>query len=107
MIWATVSQGRPLAKEPCREPAPAGTRAGGKAAMAVATVKPAANEMPTITTVFLGEDGLHHTRCGQPMAFLRKRHGLELDFHCRVCHEHVSLPEYALSRVPVGEPVSV
>ena len=56
--------------------------------MAVATVKPAANETPTITTVFLGE-------------------GLELDFHCRVCHEHVSLPEYALSRVPVGEPVSV
>jgi hypothetical protein len=39
------------------------------------------------------------------MAFLRKRQGLELDFHCRVCHEHVSLPEYALSRVPVGEPV--
>ena len=21
-------------------------------------------EMPTITTVFLGEDGLHHARCG-------------------------------------------
>jgi hypothetical protein len=75
--------------------------------MAVATARPAANDMPTITTVFLGEDGLHHARCGQPMAFLRKRQGLELDFHCRVCHEHVTLPEYALSRVPVGEPVTV
>ena len=27
--------------------------------MAVATVRPAANEMPTITTVFLGDEGLH------------------------------------------------
>src|SRR2546428_7338538 len=107
MVGGRDSKERPLPKEPGREPAPAGTRAGGKAAMAVATVKPAANETPTITTVFLGEDGLHHTRCGQPMAFLRRRQGLELDFHCRVCHEHVSLPEYALSRVPVGEPVSV
>src|SRR2546428_4058216 len=97
----------PLPKRPAVSRHPPGQEQEAKAAMAVATVKPAANEMPTITTVFLGEDGLHHTRCGQPMAFLRKRHGLELDFHCRVCHEHVSLPEYALSRVPVGEPVSV
>ena len=44
--------------------------------MAVSTVKPAANEKPTITTVFLGEEGLHHARCGQPMIFLRKRQGL-------------------------------
>jgi len=75
--------------------------------MAVATVKSAANETPTITTVFLGEDGLHHARCGQPMAFTRKLQGLELDIHCLVCHEHVALPEYALSRVPVGEPAGV
>ena len=75
--------------------------------MAVATVRPAANEMPTITTVFLGDEGLHQARCGQAMVFLRKRQGLELDFHCRVCHEHISLPEYALSRVPVGEPATV
>jgi hypothetical protein len=96
-----------LALGTCRWPAPAGTERRRQAAMAVATVRPAANEMPTITTVFLGEDGLHHARCGQPMAFLRKRQGLELDFHCRVCHEHVTLPEYALSRVPVGEPATV
>jgi hypothetical protein len=41
------------------------------------------------------------------MALVGKRQGLELDFHCRICHEHVSLPEYALSRVPVGEPLGV
>src|SRR6266516_1617581 len=96
-----------LAIEPAVGRHPAGTERRRQAAMAVATARPAPNEMPTITTVFLGEDGLHHARCGQPMAFLRKRQGLELDFHCRVCHEHVTLPEYALSRVPVGEPVSV
>jgi len=70
--------------------------------MAVATVRPAANEMPTITTVFLGDEGLHHARCGQAMVFLRKRQGLELDFHCRVCHEHIALTEYALNRIPGG-----
>ena len=74
--------------------------------MAVAPARPSFNEMPTITTVFLGEEGLHHARCGQPLMYLRRRQGVELDFHCRVCHEHVSLPEYALSRVPVGEPVT-
>ncbi len=75
--------------------------------MAVAAARFAANDMPTITTVFLGEEGLHHARCGHGMIFLRKRQGLELDFHCRVCHETMTLPEYALSRVPVGEPVTV
>ena len=74
--------------------------------MAVATIKPTTdrndrNDNPTITTVFLGEDGLHHARCGEPIAFLRRRQGLELDFHCRACHETVSLPEYAMQRVPV------
>src|SRR2546429_5496625 len=93
-----------LALETCRWPAPAGSKGRRQAAMAVATIKPAANEMPTITTVFLGEDGLHHARCGQPMAFLRKRQGLELRFPCRVCHEHITLPESTPSRVPVGGP---
>src|SRR5947207_2737153 len=58
--------------------------------MAVATVKPAANDMPTITTVFLGVDGLHHARCGQPMAFLRKRVGLDVA-HDVVLHDDLGL----------------
>ena len=49
--------------------------------MAVATVRPAANEMPTITTVFLGDEGLHHARCGQAMVFLRT-----------VSYTHLTLP---------------
>jgi hypothetical protein len=36
------------------------------------------------------------------LAFIRRRQGLELDFHCRVCHEHIALTEYALNRIPVG-----
>src|SRR5919204_1479644 len=95
-----------LALETGGWPAPAGTDRRRQAAMAVETVRPASNEIPAITTVYLGEEGLHHARCGQPMAFLRKRQQLELDFHCRVCHEHISLPEYALSRVPVGDPAT-
>jgi len=78
--------------------------------MAVATIKPTAdrnNDNPSITTVYLNQDGLHHTRCGEPIAFLRKRQGLELDFHCRVCHETVSLPEYALARVPARSVAAV
>ena len=75
--------------------------------MAIATKPPVERrDAPAISTVYLTDDGLHHARCGEVLAFIRRRQGLELDFHCRVCHEHVSLPEYALSRVPVGEPVT-
>ena len=30
---------------------------------------------------------------------------LELVFHCRSCHEHLTLTEFALSRIPHGAPV--
>ena len=55
-----------------------------------------------MSTVHLTDEGLRHTRCGEALAFLRRRHGLELDFHCRVCHEHISLTEYALGRIPTS-----
>lgn len=71
--------------------------------MAIATKPPVERrDSPAITTVYLSDDGLHHTRCGEALAFLRRRQGLELDFHCRACHEHISLTEYALNRIPIG-----
>ena len=38
-------------------------------------------------------------RCRSAIDFRGSRGGLELDFYCRVCREHVHLPEHALSRV--------
>jgi hypothetical protein len=38
--------------------------------------------------------------------FLRRRQALELVFHCRACHEHLTLTEFALSRIPHGAPVA-
>ena len=71
--------------------------------MAIATKPPVERrEAPAVTTVYLTEDGLHHTRCREALTFLRRRQGLELDFHCRVCHEHIALTEYALGRIPTG-----
>jgi hypothetical protein len=71
--------------------------------MAIATKPPVERrDAPAISTVYLNDDGLHHARCGEVLAFLRRRQGLELDFHCRVCHEHIALTEYALNRIPVG-----
>ena len=74
--------------------------------MAVATKPPVERRVdaPVVSTVYLTDEGLRHARCGEVIAFLRRRQGLELDFHCRACHEHVSLTEYALSRIPVGAP---
>jgi hypothetical protein len=73
--------------------------------MAIATKTVERQEPPAISTVYLTDGGsLRHTRCGEPIAFLRRRQELELYFYCRVCHEHIALPEYALSRIPVGAP---
>ena len=53
-----------------------------------------------IVTVYRGRsDDLRHARCRQALEF-RRRRGLEVDFYCRTCCEHVSLPEHVLSRVP-------
>lgn len=64
-------------------------------------------EAPPVSTVYLTGQDLRHARCGEVIAFLGRRQGLELVFHCRACHEHVSLTEYALTRIPIGAPVSV
>jgi hypothetical protein len=71
--------------------------------MAIATKPPVERrEAPAVTTVYLTDEGLHHTRCGEMLAFIRRRQGLELDFHCRACHEHIALTEYALNRIPTS-----
>jgi hypothetical protein len=57
-------------------------------------------EAPLVSTVYLTDEGLRHARCGAVLAFLRRRQGIELIFHCRTCHEHIALTEYALSRIP-------
>jgi hypothetical protein len=63
-------------------------------------------EAPLVSTVYLTDQGLRHARCGAVLDFLRRRQGLELLFHCRACHEHISLTEYALTRIPHGAPIS-
>jgi hypothetical protein len=75
--------------------------------MAVASKAPVERrEAPVVTTVYLTDEGLRHARCGEVLAFVRRRQGLELDFHCRACHEHIALTEYALKRIPVGGPAA-
>jgi hypothetical protein len=87
----------------CRSPSGPEADEGEGITMAIATKPPVERrEAPAVSTVHLTDEGLRHTRCGEALAFLRRRHGLELDFHCRVCHEHISLTEYALGRIPTS-----
>lgn len=92
-------------ERPLQYRSPSGPEAdeGEGITMAIATKPPVERrEAPAVSTVHLTGEGLRHTRCGEALAFLRRRHGLELDFHCRVCHEHISLTEYALGRIPTS-----
>ena len=54
-----------------------------------------------IVTVCRDADGrLFHTWCDRPLDFQGRRAGLELDFYCSHCVEHVTVPECVLLRVP-------
>ncbi|HEX9822436.1 MAG TPA: hypothetical protein VGD07_22790 [Methylomirabilota bacterium] len=58
------------------------------------------NAMPPVATVYRGPDGaLHHARCASRMDFQGRRAGLELDFYCLHCCEHVTLNSYVLMRL--------
>jgi hypothetical protein len=48
-----------------------------------------------------GGGDLRHAWCGQPLEYHGRRARLELDFYCRRCLEHVTLPSCLLSSVPV------
>lgn len=60
--------------------------------------------MPRIVSVYRGPVGgeLRHSRCERELTFIGVRGGIEIDFYCLVCREHITLPEAALARVPVG-----
>jgi hypothetical protein len=55
--------------------------------------------VPRVTTAFLSEGRIHHARCRAPIDFRGSRGGVELDFYCRTCREHVTLPEHAVARL--------
>lgn len=61
--------------------------------------------LPRIATVYRGvaSGEFHHTRCDRELTFVGVRGGIEIDFYCLNCREHVTLTEFALSRVPVGQ----
>ena len=61
---------------------------------------------PVPGTAFRTRDGnIGHARCGWMLAFQGRRAGIELDFYCPCCVEHVTLPDCILPRIPYGEPV--
>jgi hypothetical protein len=70
--------------------------------MAVAMT--ARSKSTSVVTVYRTMDGaLHHARCGRRMAYQgTSASGLELEFHCAICHERVMLPERVAANVPVA-----
>lgn len=64
------------------------------------TVTHSRDPIPPVATVYRAPDGsLHHSRCATRMDFQGRRAGLELDFYCLHCCEHVTLPTYVLMRL--------
>ena len=61
--------------------------------------------MPRVTSVYRGAEAgqIHHARCDRELIFVGMRGGIELDFYCLGCREHISLPEAAYNRIPVGK----
>ena len=58
---------------------------------------------PPLVMVFRTPDGrIGHGRCGEILEFQGRRAGIELDFYCQRCVEHVTLPACILSRIPSG-----
>jgi hypothetical protein len=59
-----------------------------------------------MTVYRVPEGKLHHTRCQHAIDFVGVRGGIEFDFYCLTCREHVTLTEGALSRIPEGRATS-
>lgn len=66
---------------------------------------PSGRTLPRIATVYRGAAAgeFRHSRCSSEMIFVGVRGGVEIDFYCLSCREHVTLTEAALARVPVGQ----
>jgi len=57
-------------------------------------------------SMYFAPDGtLHHARCRKPLQFRGVRAEVEGDFWCLACHEHVTIPYYALPDIPVDAAV--
>jgi hypothetical protein len=65
--------------------------------------EPHALRPPTVRmAMYFSADGrLHHARCRRPLQFRGIRADIESDFWCSACHEHVALPRYAVTSIPV------
>jgi hypothetical protein len=64
---------------------------------------PRADSIPPVVTAFRAVDGsIHHARCAHRIDFVGMRGGVELDFYCLACREHVTLTDGALERLAVG-----
>jgi hypothetical protein len=68
-------------------------------------VAPGPRSMPRIVSVYRSavSGELHHARCARELSFIGIRGGIEVDFYCLGCREHITLPGAALARVPVGQ----
>ena len=66
---------------------------------------PSPRTLPRIATVYRGAAAgeFRHARCDRELIFVGVRGGIEIDFYCLTCREHITLPEAALARVPVGQ----
>src|SRR5262249_17610983 len=75
-----------------------------EAAHRVAPTESVSPTAPPLVMVFRARDGrIGHARCGWPLQYHGRRAGLELDFYCQGCVEHVTLPECVLSRIPLRD----
>jgi hypothetical protein len=69
--------------------------------------EPTPRVMPRIATAVRGAEGeIRHSRCNRDLTFIGIRGGIEIDFYCLTCREHVTLTESALSRLPLAEGVT-
>ena len=61
-------------------------------------LRPATVQM---TMYFSPEGLLHHTRCRSRLHFRGVRAQIESDFFCLTCCEHVAVPHFAITQIPV------
>lgn len=53
--------------------------------------------------LFMGSDGaICHAVCWRPLEYVGVRGGLEVDFYCPGCVEHLSLPMHRIPGIPMS-----
>ena len=77
-------------------------RAHGERGRQSEVITPSDRLTPPPANAFYTPGGsLRHAWCGSPLALMGRRGGIEIDFYCGQCLEHVTLPECILPRLPV------